>query len=170
MKFFTLALLATASAIKINSDPIPVTPTPVEKHDCTKEYFRAYQDGMEGDQAYKRVVPVHFNGEGDHDDRFMWNLYKNYALEGKTKDCKPSGKFWIDKRGAATVALEVLQNNVGMDLTKANKHLDEYFEKAWNHYDVNQTGLIEVTMMHTFMKFLSGEPFVVGLHAQKSNK
>ena len=125
---------------------------------------------MEGVQSYKRVVPEHFNGEGPNDDRFMWNLHKNYALEGKTKDCKPNGKFYMDRAGTRIVALEVLQNNVGMDIAKATKHLEEHFDKAWAHYDVNQTGLIEATLMHTFMKFLSGEPFVVGLHAQKQNK
>ena len=155
--------IATVSALRLASDPIPTTPTPVEKRDCTKEFFKPWDEDVNG---YKRVVPTHFNGEGASDDRFMWNLHKNYAWEGKNKDCSPNGQFWMDRMGARTVAKEVLMNNVGMDAAKAEKHLADHFEQAWGHEDVNNTGVIHTVQMHTFMKFLAGEPFIHGLHAQ----
>ena len=36
-------------------------------------------------------------------------------------------------------------------------YLDTYFAKAWAHFDVNQSGEVEVIKMPQFMRFLASD-------------
>ena len=111
-------------------------------------------------------MPNHFNGEGEFDDRFMHSMLTKWALEGKNKDGSPNGKFYMDQHGAYAVADEVLMNNMGMDAARRSEHIKTYFERSWNHFDVNREGKIEIGMMPQFMRFLGGTAYINGLHAQ----
>ena len=99
--------------------------------DHSKEFFRAEEHGMVGGKPYERQLPAHFNGEGEFDDRFMHSMLTKWALERKNKDGTPSGKFYMDRFGAQTVAREVLMNNLKMASEQADGHLKEYFERSW---------------------------------------
>ena len=67
-------------------------------------------------QPYERVLPERFVGDAAQEDvvpvdKFTQNLIENYATEGTTggskegkKDPKPTGKFYISKAQAHTVA------------------------------------------------------------------
>ena len=44
-------------------------------------------------------------------------------------------------------AEEVLTTHKGLKGKELSAYLDTYFEKAWGHFDVNQTGEIEVIKM-----------------------
>ena len=99
----------------------------------------------------------------------MKSMHEQYALEGKNKDGTPSGVFWMNKATASAAATEVLTNNLKWDAAKVNEQLNTYFEKAWAHFDVNQIGRIKAVEMGRFITFLSGTPFIDGLHAQKQN-
>jgi hypothetical protein len=108
---------------------------------------------MLGSGGYDRVVPANF--AADEDDIFMRSMIKTYALEQKTKEGFPSGKFWMDEAGTRAAASEVLATNAKMPAADIPKYLETYFAKAWGHFDVNRTGKVEVIKMPQFMRFLA---------------
>ena len=116
------------------------------------------------DHGYQRALTAHFSA--DTDDIFMRSMIKNYAVEkgacdedadGKEINCKPSGKFWMDKGGARAAAAEVLATHKGITGGALQTYLDTYFMKAWNHFDVNRVGHIEVIKMPQFMRFIASD-------------
>ena len=86
----------------------------------------------------------------------MRSVLKEFAHEGKNKDGSPNGKFVLDRAGASQLGLRVLQNDFGMAPDAASAHMNEYFDRAWDHYDVNRTGYIDAGMAPTFVRFLGG--------------
>ena len=150
MKVFSLIaalLLSSTQALTLRGDVV----------DHSNEFFKAGDSGMVGANPYERQVPAHFSGENLGDDNFMRSVHEKYALEGKNKDGTPNGKFWLDRGNASACAMEVLTNNMGMDVAKANEHLNEYFTRAWAHFDVNQVGRIHAVEAANFMRFVAGE-------------
>ena len=126
--------------------------------DHSNEYFRPHEHEMLGGGGYDRVVPAWF--AADSDDIFMRSMIEQYALEQKTKEGAPSGKFWVDEAGARAAASEVLETNKGLTGEAKQKWLDTYFAKAWGHFDVNRTGKIEVIKMPQFMRFLCSDQYM----------
>ena len=111
---------------------------------------------MEGEKAYKRVIPEHFTGDTPADDLFMRSVIKEAALEGKNKDGSPNGKFYMDKKAAGDIGMRVLEDNLKMQPDVASDHMNNYFEKAWKHYEIMGTGKIEAGLMPSFVRFLGG--------------
>ena len=109
----------------------------------TGDYFYPFEKGMLGGAAYERVLPAHFEGDGD--DLFMRSVIKNYALELKTDDDdkKPTGKFFLDEVQAKALASEVLATHKGLTGNQLKSYLDTYWAKSWGHFDVNKAGAIE---------------------------
>merc|ERR1719327_1904585 len=112
------------------------------------------------DHGYQRVTTARFSA--DSDDIFMRSMIEQYAVEegdweedddGNEINCKPSGKFWMNKAGAYAASQEVLETHKGLSGAALQQYMDSYFEKAWGHFDVNLTGSIEVKMPQ-FMRFL----------------
>ena len=55
-------------------------------------------------------MPDQFSGEKD--DRLMWSLIMQYALEGRTNDA-PNGHFYLTKSGTEAVTKEVVNTHLG---------------------------------------------------------
>merc|ERR1719446_2034324 len=100
------------------------------------DYFVPGFSGTIGASAYARVTPERFSS--DDDDIFMRSMIQTYALEAKNKDGEPTGKFCGDELTA---------------------YLNTYFSKAWGHFDVNQTGYIEVIKMPQLIRFLASDQY-----------
>jgi len=90
----------------------------------------------------------------------MRSMINNYALEEKTADGVPSGHFWMNESITRAAAREVLETHKGLSGNKLAEYLDTYFAKAWGHFDVNRTGLVEVIKMPQFMRFLSSDQYM----------
>ena len=116
-----------------------------EEVDHSNEYFLPNQHEMLGGGGYERVIPARY--QEDTDDIFMRSMYENYALEQKTKEGNPSGKFWMDEAAARSASSEVLESHKGLKGGAKQTYLDTYFAKTWAHFDVNQVGKIEVDKM-----------------------
>ena len=165
---FTLAiaaLLGYTQAItmyNLKGDPIYVqlNGDGDDEVDHSNEYFLPNWDGALGlnGEGYSRVIPSRFSG--DSDDIFMRSMIKTYALEQKTKEGAPSGKFWMNEASTRAAAAEVLANNVHMKSSDVQAYLKTYFAKAWGHFDVNRTGMIEVIKMPQFMRFLASDQYL----------
>ena len=144
MKFAVIALVAVASAVKLNDEP-----------DHSGEVFAPGQHDMLGAGEYKRVTPARF--AADDDDIFMRSMINQYANEHKNKDGSPNGKFTVTESGARAAASEVLSTHKGMTGATLATYLNSYFAKAWGHFDVNRVGNIEVIKMPQLMRFLASD-------------
>lgn len=129
-----------------------------EEVDHSNEYFHAGQHEMLGGGGYDRVVPAYF--AADSDDIFMRSMIEQYALEQKTKEGLPSGKFWMDEATTRAAAGEVLETHKGLHGADLQKYLDTYFAKAWGHFDVNRSGKVEVIKMPQLMRFLASDQYM----------
>jgi hypothetical protein len=123
------------------------------------EHFPATFDGMDG--SYDRQIPARFSEM--RDDRLMASLIKNYALEQKTADGKPSGNFFFDRDAARAASKEVITTHMNLDKISRNKYLEENFDSTWTHFDVNNDNLIEVERMPQFLRYLLGNSLEFGL-------
>ena len=95
-------------------------------------------------------------------------MVSTYALEGKECEedddgkkvagtCKPNGKFWVNEKGAQAASKEVLATHKGLTGDALKSYMDTYFAKAWGHFDVNKVGVLEVSKMPQFMRFLASD-------------
>ena len=142
------SFLAAASAVTLQGD-----------------YFTVFESGREwGDTPYKRITPTQFTTA--EDDIFMRSMIQQYALEGKNCDedadgkkinCKPNGKFYMNEKQMKTAAKEVLATHKGLKGDALDTYLATYWGKAWGHFDVNRSGVIEVMKSPQLMRFLSSD-------------
>ena len=165
MKYFALAaLLGAASAITLYDLDGNVAYVQLDAEDCDEKidlsgtFFTAGQHEQLGAGAYERVLPVHFTA--DSDDLFMRSMYEQYALEAKTRCGAPSGHFWMNEATTRAAAAEVLNTHKGLSGDALDNYLNTYFAKAWGHFDVNRTGLVEVIKMPQFMRFLASDQYM----------
>ena len=122
------------------------------------EYFHAGATGMLGEKEYTRVVPARF--ASDNDDIFMRSMILNFALELKTKEGLPTGQFFMNQATARAAAEKVLASHKGLSGAALETYLKTYFDKAWGHFDVNRTGIIEVIKMPMLMRFLASDQYM----------
>ena len=87
----------------------------------------------------------------------MKSMIMQYALEGKNKDGTPNNKFWLNESQAKAAASEVLDNNKHMKPAERDTWIKQYWERTWAHFDVNKTGMVEVSVMPQFMRFLASD-------------
>ena len=111
------------------------------------------------DDAYVRHVPAVYKFGGDI---FMNSMITKYALELKACDecgmaCVPTGNFTVNNSGLRHAAKEVLATHMGLTGDAQKAYLDEYFDKAWGHFDVNKGGSIEVAKTPQFFRFLMSD-------------
>jgi hypothetical protein len=129
--------------------------------------YNAWESVKDGatDGKYERIITPNFSG--DSDDIFMRSMIKKYAVEERTDTTEledgtkiggePTGKFWMNQSTTLAAAKEVLNTHKGLAGDALSAYLDTYFAKAWAHFDVNQTGEVEVIKMPQFMRFLASD-------------
>ena len=151
MRFF--ALIGLTAAVQVQGPDVYFNPW--EHH---KDHLKA----QPGD--YERITPAHFSANSD--DIFMRSMIENYALEkkscdedkdGKNINCVPSGKFWMSEAAARAASKEVLGTHLKLTGQAMIDYMNTYFAKAWGHFDVNQTGFVEVIKMPQMMRFLCSD-------------
>ena len=126
--------------------------------------WESVADGA-ADGKYERVVTPHFSA--DSDDIFMRSMIKNYAQEERTKieveddgtktGGEPTGRFWMTKHLSEKAAAEVLGTHKGLKGDELSAYLTTYFPRTWEHFDVNNSGQIEVIKMPQFMRMLASD-------------
>ena len=159
MKF--LAAIAAASAYITNNQMKLFEATAAQEDSFVQvpgAPYEAWQD--DAGETYARVIPANF--AGDADDIFMRSVISTYAQEGKDCDeeganCKPTGVFSLNKASGKALASEVLGTHAGLSGDALKSYLDTYFDKAWGHFDVNQTGSIEVQKSGALCRFLMSD-------------
>jgi len=139
MKFFALAIIATASAVTIRGD-----------------FFEARDNGTGPlDKKYERVLPVQFADASD--DLFMRSMIMNYAREGKNEDGSPNGVFTMTEAQTRGASAEVLATHKKMSGAETKEYLTTYFPRTWAHFDVNKAGAVGVEVLPQFVRFLASD-------------
>ena len=154
MKFAVAAFIGVAAALKMEG-----------VHDASPKYYTPFDHEA---TYYERVTTPRFSA--DSDDIFMRSMIEQYALEERTKVTdhddgtstggELSGKFWMNQAAALAAAKEVLGTHKGLSGKLLDDYITTYFGKAWGHFDVNQTGFIEVIKMPQFMRFLCSDQYM----------
>ena len=129
--------------------------------------YNAWESVKDGavDGKYERVITPNFSS--DSDDQFMRSMIKTYAFEKRTPieelddgsqiGGEPTGSFWLSKKDAFRAAKEVLGTHKGLSGGALSDYLDTYFDRAWDNFDVNGDGEIEVIKAPMFMRFLASD-------------
>lgn len=128
-----------------------------EEADHSSEFFTAEFDGVTplGGEQYNRVVPDQFGEETE--EKFMRSIYTKFALEQKTKEGKPSGVFKMDKSNTKSVANQVMGRVKKLQGKDLDAFTNQYFQRTWDHFDVNQTGYLDTLDMTAFMKYMASD-------------
>ena len=169
MKYFAVLALVGAFA----RQPVPgVTFVEMSSSSSSSESGSdnedvAIRDYIPGAGAgYERVIPPRFDAHTEQFgqvDIFQRSMLENYATEGE-KDKEdgggPTGHFFLTKSQAKAAAIEALGTNKGMTPEALSAYLATYFDKAWGHFDVNQTGSIDSIRMAEFMRFLASDQYM----------
>ena len=111
-------------------------------------------NGFGGYKTYIRDTPDRFESEAD--DTLMRSMYDTYAHEGMNADGTPNGRFWVTKANARKAAGEVVCTHLKQCGDDEEKYLKEWFPKAWERYDVNEEGKIEIDRMPIFLRHICG--------------
>ena len=94
----------------------------------------------------------------------MRSMLNTYAIEtndaAEDEKPHPSGHFVMNKEGTKAAAAEVLCTHKGICKDAIKDYMDRYFEKAWKHFDVNETGAIEVIKMPQFMRLMASDQWM----------
>ena len=87
-------------------------------------------------------------------------MLQNYSVEVADKDGVPTGVFIMDKPAARAAATEILATHKKMEPAAISSYLNTYFDKAWSHFDVNQTGSIASYRTAELMRFLCSDQYM----------
>ena len=135
----------------------------IEKHPI----YNAWESVKDGaaDGKYERAITANF--AADSDDIFMRSMLKKYAFEKRTAreelddgsiiGGEPTGSFWLSKKDMTYAAKEVLGTHKGLSGDKLSTYMETYFDKAWENFDVNGDGAVEVIKAPMFMRFLCSD-------------
>ena len=126
--------------------------------------WESVKDGA-ADGHYERIVTPNFST--DTDDLFMRSMITNYAHEQRTSieelddgtriGGEPTGSFWMGYKDMQRAAKEVLSSHAGLSGAALSDYMDTYFDRAWENFDVNGEGAIEVIKTPQFMRFLASD-------------
>lgn len=108
--------------------------------------------------GYPDRAPARFANGGD--DLFMRSVYENYSSEGKDDDDKPTGVFTVSEAQGRALAKEVLGTHKGLKGAAFDAYMNQYWSKAWGHFDVNRTGKIPTLYAPSLMRFLMSDQYV----------
>merc|ERR1711985_8107 len=82
----------------------------------------------------------------------MNNIFNHYAVETTNAAGQPTGTKVLYKDACQKAAAEILL--VSKQVSEA--YMAEFFPRTWAKFDINNSGEIDITESHTFMRSLLG--------------
>mmetsp|Transcript_1386 Transcript_1386/g.2443 ORF Transcript_1386/g.2443 Transcript_1386/m.2443 type:complete len:106 (-) Transcript_1386:93-410(-) len=70
---------------------------------------------------------------------------------------KRNSQYWINQQGALKAAREYVGKNLHMSGQKLEEYLQIHFYDKWVHFDVLNSGEIEIEQMAQFLKQVMGD-------------
>merc|ERR1711998_563035 len=123
------ALFASSSAISLSG---PKVPPPTAADTPTSGYYGADEDDV------------------------MNNIFNHYAVETTNAAGQPTGTKVLYKDGCQKAAAEILLVTKQVSEAKMETYMAEFFPRTWAKFDINNSGEIDLTESHTFMRSLLG--------------
>ena len=93
---------------------------------------------------------------GADEDDVMNNIYNHYAVPITNAAGQPTGHKVLYKDGCQKAAAEVLLVSKQVSEAKMETYMAEFFPRTWAKFDINNSGEIDITESHTFMRSLLG--------------
>ena len=93
---------------------------------------------------------------GADEDDVMNNIFNHYAVPIRNAAGVPTGERVLYKDGAEKACAEVLLVTKQVSEAKMEQYVSEFFPRTWAKFDVNNSGEIDITESHTFMRSMLG--------------
>ena len=93
---------------------------------------------------------------GADEDDVMNNIFNHYAVEVTNAAGAKTGGKVLYKEGAQKACAEVLLVTKQVSEAKMESYMSEFFPRTWAKFDINNSGEIDITESHTFMRSLLG--------------
>ena len=93
---------------------------------------------------------------GADEDDVMNNIFNHYAVPITNAAGVQTGEKVLYKEGAQKACAEVLLVTKQVSEAKMEAYMAEFFPRTWAKFDLNNTGEIDITESHTFMRSLLG--------------
>merc|ERR1719444_687253 len=93
---------------------------------------------------------------GADEDDVMNNIFNHYAVPITNAAGQATGTKVLYKDGCQKAAAEVLLVTKQVSEAKMETYMAEFFPRTWSKFDINNSGEIDVTESHTFMRSLLG--------------
>ena len=93
---------------------------------------------------------------GADEDDVMNNIFNHYAVEATNEAGQKTGNRVLYKEGCMKACAEVLLVTKQVSEAKMEAYMAEFFPRTWAKFDLNNSGEIDLTESHTFMRSLMG--------------
>jgi hypothetical protein len=127
-----LAALASVSAVSLDRPKATPPPPPTAADTPTSGYYGADEDDV------------------------MNNIFQHYAVPVTNAAGASTGQRVLYKDGAQKACAEVLLVTKQVSEAKMESYMAEFFPRTWAKFDMNNSGEIDITESHTFMRSLLG--------------
>jgi len=91
----------------------------------------------------------------DEDDVYN-NIFNHYAVPIMNAAGVPTGQKVLYRDGCEKACAEILLVSKQVSEAKMEAYMAEFFPRAWAKFDVNNSGEVDITESHTFMRSLLG--------------
>ena len=124
--------------------------------DHSEESFLAEEIGMAPlGVEYNRIIPEQYNEESPN--RFMYLILTKFALEGKNADGTPNGNFFMDQKQTKRAGKMIVEKYKKLEGKENEDYMKQYFDRTWEHFDVNNDNRLDALDMPAFMKYLCSD-------------
>jgi hypothetical protein len=93
---------------------------------------------------------------GADEDDVMNNVFNHYAVPIRNAAGAITGQKVLYKDGCEKACAEVLLVSKQVSEAKMEAYMSEFFPRTWAKFDINNSGEIDITESHTFMRSLLG--------------
>ena len=93
---------------------------------------------------------------GADEDDVMNNIFNHYAVPITNAAGQATGAKVLYKDGCQKAAAEILLVSKQVSEAKMESYMAEFFPRTWAKFDINNSGEIDITESHTFMRSLLG--------------
>ena len=93
---------------------------------------------------------------GADEDDVMNNIFNHYAVPVTNAAGQATGQNVLYRDGAQKACAEVLLVTKQVSEAKMEAYMGEFFPRTWAKFDINNSGEIDITESHTFMRSLMG--------------
>ena len=93
---------------------------------------------------------------GADEDDVMNNIFNHYAVEVTNAAGQKTGKKVLYKDGAQKACAEIMLVTKQLSEAKMESYMAEFYPRTWAKFDLNDSGEIDITESHTFMRSLLG--------------